>query len=964
MPDPITIGILHSLEGPMAINERPLVDAALLAVEELNESGGLLGRRIKAVVGDGKSESDVFAAEAERLITGQSAKALFGCWTSCSRKAVKGVVEGLGSMLWYPVQYEGLEQSKHIVYTGSCLNQQVEPVMQWALANGKRRIALIGSDYVYPRTANKLLRSLLADSGASVVHESYHAMNCFDFSGALATMAAQEPDLILNTINGQSNIPFFAQLSRFPSLTTPGLVCSLSCTETIFSTLGPLAKGHLACWSYFQTLDTPQNKAFLARLRGAYGGDRVSSDPMATAYSQIMLWARAVRRTGSFGPVELRGNLAGTRVDCPLGDLEIRANNHVLRRVRMGRCGETGQLEIIWCGTKPIEPLPWLGVENSGMSSRNLLLDVLRTLPEDITIRAQLESEVERRKAAEMELVKKQRQLLETEQIAMVGGFERQVTTGEGYWSENLFRLLGYAPHEITPSLDIFLDHMYPEEREAFRKQFEEAIREAKNFKTQCRVCTKDGSTRHLQVQYAMVADEAGRTDHYHGTVMDITERKQAEEALRASEEKMRAMAEAAPDALVMADAQGRILFWSRSAESMFGWSCEEALGHEVHSLLAPEETRVQVVKGLSHFARTGQGPVIGRVTEAQAVRRDKKRFPVELSVAGFMLGEARFSLANIRDISSRKQAEQDLMDFSDRLALASKAGNIGIWEWDIGRDFVIWDRQMFLLYGVAPAHAPHTLQDWCERVHPDDVQAVRESVRLAAEGDQPWETEFRITWPNGEVRYIKCAAQIRQSAMQPGKRMIGVNWDVTEARRSHEQMRLLATTDPLTGIFNRRRFLELAQMEVDRCCRYSVSFALLMLDADKFKNVNDTYGHDVGDMVLKAITVAAAEELRDVDILGRLGGEEFAVGLPHTELAGALHVAERLRQAIEKSRVTLKDGRDVTFTVSVGVTAFTHSCGKAEDLLRFADQALYQAKESGRNRVEACVPETELQDS
>lgn len=958
MAVPIRIGLIHSQQGPMALSERPLISAALMAVEELNAAGGLLGRTIEAVLGDGRSEPVEFRSEAQRLLADQDVSTLFGCWTSSSRKAVKPVLEDHDSLLWYPIQYEGLEQSEHIVYTGSCLNQQVIPMVDWALASGRRRFALIGSDYVFPRTANQLIMSLLQGTGAQVVHLSYHAMDCDDFSATLRDLEVANPDLIINTINGLSNMPFFSGLVAHPGLARDGLVCSLSCAERTHSLLGDAARGQYACWGYFQSLPTSRNRKFVSRLRTRYGQDFLASDPVATAYSQVLLWADIVRRTGSAAPGDVRDNLAGSGIGCPLGRLELLNNHHVRRPALIGRCNGLGQLEVVWQSSNPIDPQPWLGVENMASSSREMLVNVLERLPDEISVRAALEEEVARRERMETELQKNQRRLLESEQMAMIGGFEREVSTGKGYWSDNLFRMLGYEPWEIEPGLETFLAHLHPDDRQNFRAELAVGLDKGRDLKVSCRIITKSGEERHFLVRYAMVRDEQGAVDHYHGTVMDVTERVLARQAADAREKQMRAMAEASPDAMIMIDGRDRILFWSHAAELMFGWTAEEVADQPMHPLIAPKREAQKAVKGLARFREDGQGPLLGKTTRMTAVRRNGSTFPVEVSIAAFPLEEAFLSVANVRDITARKRSERDLRDYSQRLALASRAGGIGVWQWHIKDDLMIWDELMFRLYKARPIDFAGTLSAWMEKVHPDDVPLVEDGVRTMLDAGS-WEGEFRILWPDGEERCIRSAALLETDADSNPQLLIGVNWDVTEEHNASEQLRILATTDTLTGIFNRRRFMELAEAEVDRCRRYSIPFTMVMFDVDRFKLVNDTWGHVVGDQVLQAITGIAAREVREVDVLGRLGGEEFAIALPHTGLDRGEQVAERVRRAVEEGRVVLKDGEEVRFTVSLGVAEYTvRDCRTVEDLLRRVDDALYRAKDNGRNRVELARPE------
>ena len=404
MSKAIRIGILHSLAGPMSFSERPLIDAALLAVEEINRNGGLLGRQVEALTADGMSDPQAFARQALHLIQNEGVKSLFGCWTSASRRAVRPVVEGEDSLLWYPVQYEGLEQSPNIVYTGCCLNQQLDPFVRLMMEQGRKRFFLVGSDYVYPRTANRFVRSLLADTDVEVVGEEYFPLDCMDFTRVSGLLRETGADVVLNTVNGAGNTHFFSQV--FPALSTNDepVVGSMSCAETELAAAGPNASGSLTCWSFFQSLNTPTINDFVQKYRSRFGLDRQVGDPAAAAYSQIHLWARLVEARGEVEPGELKKNLTGVSYDSPLGRLEVLPNNHVPRKAFIGRYAFPGIFDILWESDGPINPLPWLGLEQAPAPYQGLLTDFVSNLPDDLDARGRLEQEVLKRTSVEFEL--------------------------------------------------------------------------------------------------------------------------------------------------------------------------------------------------------------------------------------------------------------------------------------------------------------------------------------------------------------------------------------------------------------------------------------------------------------------------------------------------------------------------------------------------------------------------------
>jgi urea transport system substrate-binding protein len=368
---PIKIGILHSLQGTLAMSELPLKDAAQLAVEEINRQGGVSGRTLEPIYCDGESDPEVFAREARRLIRDEGVASIFGCWTSATRKRVKAVVEAERSLLWYPIQYEGYEQSQAIVYTGAAPNQQIIPAVEWCLkellpsrgiAQADARFYLVGSDYVFPRRANRIIRRRLRDEGITVIGEHYAPLAQDNFDDVVREIAIAKPHVIINTINGSSNIAFFAALqhegldaARFP-------VISLSIAEGEIRDIGPeRLKGHFAVWNYFQSLAGIPNQEFVKRFRDRFGGGRVTSDPIATAYTQVKLFADAAGRVAALTPEQLRAQLAAVDIDTPAGRIRFDpATGHFSKHVYIGRVSAEGQFEVIknWNDGELVPPQP------------------------------------------------------------------------------------------------------------------------------------------------------------------------------------------------------------------------------------------------------------------------------------------------------------------------------------------------------------------------------------------------------------------------------------------------------------------------------------------------------------------------------------------------------------------------------------------------------------------------------
>jgi len=358
---PIKIGVLHSLTGTMAASETPLVDAVRLAVEEANLAGGVNGAQIEIMVRDCRSDAAYCAQQAEQLITQAGVQALFGCWTSACRKAVKPVVERHHHLLFYPVQYEGLEQSPDIIYTGAAPNQQVIPMVTWAMQQHGKRAYLIGSDYVFPRTANQLIKKLLATQGGQVVAERYVPLGEQHLAAVVSEMVKLRPDFVVNTLNGDSNLYFFRALQQAGIRAEDMPVFSTSIAEAELATMGAdLMAGHYAAWNYFQSIESEENRAFVARFRKRFGEQRVLDDPMESAYIAVQFWVNAVRSSGSFEVDTLRTHLGADTLSAPEGIVAMDAETlHLWKPVRIGRARSDGQFDIVWQSERSIAPAPF-----------------------------------------------------------------------------------------------------------------------------------------------------------------------------------------------------------------------------------------------------------------------------------------------------------------------------------------------------------------------------------------------------------------------------------------------------------------------------------------------------------------------------------------------------------------------------------------------------------------------------
>jgi urea transport system substrate-binding protein len=359
--EPVLVGVLHSLTGTMAASEEPVMDAVLFAIDEVNQTGGVLGRPVKAVVADGCSDSATFAVEAKRLLTQEKVATVFGCWTSASRKTVKPIFEEHDHLLIYPVQFEGLETSPCVFYLGAAPNQQILPAVDWAVnSRGKKRFFLVGSDYVAPRAFHAIIKDHLERTGGVIVGESFVPIGSQNVGGVVAAIAREKPDMILNTINGDTNIAFFRAL-RETGITAASMPTLSFCVseQSLRGLTAAEITGDYAAWSYFQSLATPENADFVRRFQARYPR-RPITDPMETAYAGVKLWAQAVNNAQSLEPRKIRRALVSERFQGPSGELRVDPDTqYSFRTPRIGEMQTDGQFKVIWSASEPIAPIPY-----------------------------------------------------------------------------------------------------------------------------------------------------------------------------------------------------------------------------------------------------------------------------------------------------------------------------------------------------------------------------------------------------------------------------------------------------------------------------------------------------------------------------------------------------------------------------------------------------------------------------
>ena len=375
--DTIKVGILHSLSGTMAISETVLKDVTLMAIDEINAKGGVLGKKLEPVVVDPASNWPLFAEKARQLLSQDKVAVTFGCWTSVSRKSVLPVFEELNGLLFYPVQYEGEELSKNVFYTGAAPNQQAIPAVEYLMSKeggGAKRFVLLGTDYVYPRTTNKILRAFLKSKGVADkdIDEKYTPFGHSDYQTIVADVkkfAAGGKTAVISTINGDSNVPFYKELGNqgLKATDVPVVAFSVGEEELRGVDTKPLV-GHLAAWNYFMSIKSPANDEFkkkwaaYAKAKKLPGADKpLTNDPMEAAYIGINMWAQAVAKAKTTDVDKVIAAMGGQTFKAPSGITSMMdpKNHHLHKSVFIGEIKADGQFNVVWKTPGPVKAKPW-----------------------------------------------------------------------------------------------------------------------------------------------------------------------------------------------------------------------------------------------------------------------------------------------------------------------------------------------------------------------------------------------------------------------------------------------------------------------------------------------------------------------------------------------------------------------------------------------------------------------------
>lgn len=374
-PKTIKVGILHSITGHMAESERGVVDATLCAIKEINKQGGVLGKMVEPIIADGRSEPGLFAQAAKDLFINHRVAAVFGCWTSSSRKAVKPLVEKHNNLLFYPVQYEGLEQSPNIIYTGLTVNQQLIPGIIWMVQHFGKRLFFVGSDYIFPHAAHDIIKEFSPHIGANIIGEVFLPPGTQKVKTVIEQIKKIKPDVIINCINGTTNNSFFKELRAAGILSKDIPTLSSSIAEQEIKHIGPeLLDGDFVVWSYLQSLHSKKNSAFLSTMRHKYGPQKTITDPAEAGYTNVHLWAEAANRAGSINIKKIKKEITNESFDAPQGAVFIDEKTfHAWKTIRIARIARDGECTTIWDSEKPIKPIPYPSYRSKASWQRFLM---------------------------------------------------------------------------------------------------------------------------------------------------------------------------------------------------------------------------------------------------------------------------------------------------------------------------------------------------------------------------------------------------------------------------------------------------------------------------------------------------------------------------------------------------------------------------------------------------------------
>ena len=400
--DVIRVGIMHLLSGYLGIREGLVKDATLMAIAEINQSGGIFGKIIEPIVVDITSQERSIAAQAQHLLSELEISNLFGCVSSSSRKSIIPILEKYQAQLWYPYYYEGLESSKNVFYTGACPNQVVQPAIKWLAQNRGDRIYLIGTDGIYSSTVNKIIRAQLKQQNNLLLYEDCVPRDQFNYEDTIDKIKNISPDIVISTLSPENSVAFLQQYAAAGITAKDIPVLSLRLTDLelwqLNQSISPsLIAGHLACANYFQSLDNAQNKDFLRKATIWFGVDKgqapVVNAVMQSAYAQVFLWKLAVEAAQTFEVLAVRQSIYNQSFLAPAGKIVVERNHHIWTACRVAEVTSTGKFEILYDTVDPIKPMPWLGVEELNLNTSTVVTEILAEITQGIHQNWQLDKD-------------------------------------------------------------------------------------------------------------------------------------------------------------------------------------------------------------------------------------------------------------------------------------------------------------------------------------------------------------------------------------------------------------------------------------------------------------------------------------------------------------------------------------------------------------------------------------------
>lgn len=419
------------------------------------------------------------------------------------------------------------------------------------------------------------------------------------------------------------------------------------------------------------------------------------------------------------------------------------------------------------------------------------ILNLNQALEEKVQQLLATQDELEQHRAhLEQEVARQTASLTEAQRIAHLGNWEWDLVNNTVSWSDEMYRIFGLLPKQLDPSYEAFLNAVYPEDRQLVDDSVREALQRQHTYSIEHRILQPDGTLRYVHGQAEVIHGEDGQPTSMVGTFQDITKRKQVEDTLQESEERFHSISATAQDAIIMMDKDKNISYWNEAAEKIFGYSAEEVMGQDLHQLLVPARFHEAFFKEYGHFKNTGEGPAIGKTLELAALRKDGSEFPVELSLSAALLGNQWIAIAMVRDITKRKQKEDELHMTVDRLNEAEHVGKIGFLDWDLITNEIELSDEALRIYGLAPTRKKLELEEITKLVHPDDVEDAVKSLRNAIETGAKHDIEHRIIRTDGTVVYVHTPAQIVRDANGKPIRILGTVQDITERKQMETDLR------------------------------------------------------------------------------------------------------------------------------------------------------------------------------